>query len=378
MTRDNLSERMKFIQKSDIRKIFDHAPADAINMGLGEIQLPLPEFLLREAEKILSEKCFFYTPNAGLWELRKLVSEYYQQRVIPEDVCITVGAEEALFCTILTMIDPGDQVMIADPGFVAYEKIIRLAGGIPIFFNLDPDKSFRLDFTDFHKKISEKTRLILFSYPSNPLGTAFSRQEVDFLIEQARKHSSTLIVDEVYRELYIKEPLPSFLEDDDSAIIISGLSKSHCMTGWRLGWAVSPRTDLITAITNTHQYVTTCAPYISQKLAIKALSASGLNWIEDLRSILDNNRNQLIDVLISNFPDLAILSADSHPYLFISFGSDDRQIASLLSQKGITVIPGSVFGENGKNWIRINYALPDVLIKKVFTKLAEINNVSLS
>jgi len=153
-------------------------------------------------------------------------------------------------------------------------------------------------------------------------------------------------------------------------LIISGVSKAYCMSGWRLGWIVSPKKELIKPIISAHQYICTCAPYLSQKVAIKALSSEGEKVKENLRSLLRKDRNYLMNFLTNNLPGCKILINSSSPYLFVNFGIDDRKLCRELAEIGVIVLPGSIFGSNGKNWIRINYGLKIEDLKIALQKIS--------
>ncbi len=360
---DYFAERIKSIRKSDIRKIFDSAPSGSINLGLGEIQFPTPRIVTGYAKEVIDKGNIPYTPNAGLIELRKKVADYYHTEFC-DNVCITVGAEEALFTTLFCYLNPDDEVMLANPTFLAYKTIIEMVGGKPVYFDLDPDNNFKLIRNSFIKSITSRTKMIILNNPSNPLGICFDADETDFIIKICKEKNILILVDEVYRELFLEKRQKSFMEFDGDIIVVSSLSKSHCMTGWRLGWAVSPKKELIEPIINIHQFVCTCAPFISQKAAIKALSEEGVAEKEKIRKKLVSNRKSAVEFIEKNIPDAKILSNSSSPYLFINFCIDDILLTNDLLKEGLIVIPGSAFGSNGKNWIRISYAVEkNILIK---------------
>ncbi|MBC8384360.1 MAG: pyridoxal phosphate-dependent aminotransferase [Candidatus Cloacimonetes bacterium] len=360
-----LADRVKNVEKSVIRKIFDKTPPDAVNLGLGEIQFKTPQLLLDFAKKVINIGFIRYTQNAGVYELREKIAEYYENIVPAENVCVTVGAEEAVFNLIFCYVNPGDEVMVANPTFVAYKTILDMSNANIVYFDLDPENDFRLYKETFIRKISEKTKMIILNNPSNPLCISFTDEEMELIVERCRKFNVLVIVDEIYRELYTEKRPETFLSKLENVIVVSGISKSHCMTGWRIGWAVSKNPELIKPIITTHQYICTCAPYTAQHVAIKALSKDGMNSVDILRIQLNKNRKKFREFLDS-IPNCKILENSSAPYFFVSFGVDDFQLMENLAKTGIIVIPGSVFGSNGKNWIRMNYAVqPDILDKAI-------------
>jgi len=355
---------MKNIKKSLIRQIFDSAPKNSINLGLGEIQFPTPKIVCDYAKEILDDGNIRYTPNAGIYELREAIANYYQNTIPAENVCVTCGAEEAIYATLSCILNPEDEVLLANPCFLAYSSIIEMLNGIPVYFDLNPQQNFKLDKKSFLDGISQKTKAVLLNNPSNPLGIIFSKDEIKFILETCHKHNILIIVDEIYRELFLNEKTPSFLELTENVIVISGVSKSHCMTGWRLGWVASHQKDLIEKIITAHQYICTCAPFLSQKAAIKALSEEGMKSADEIRIKLKRNYEFLIKYFDENHIEYKTLKIASSPYFFLNFGIDDRKLSRGLLEKGVIVIPGTAFGSNGKNWIRINYGVEREILKK--------------
>jgi len=351
------ADRVYDIDISEIRKIFDKTPKDSINLGLGEIQFPTPKIFTEYAREILLDGNISYTPNAGLKVLRESIANYYENKIDYENVCVTVGAEEAVFASIFCYINPGDEVLLANPTFVAYKTILKMTGGKARYFHLDPKKKFCLDKHSFLKQITDKTKMVILTNPSNPLGITFTPEEVNFIVSICSEKNILLVVDEIYRELYIREKPATMLDLHKNSLIISGVSKAYCMTGWRLGWIVSQNRKLIKTIVSAHQYICTCAPFISQKAALKALTTDGENVKEVLRMKLLDNRNYMINFLKENLPQSKILINSSSPYLFVNFGKDDKKLCKKLAENGVIVIPGSVFGSNGNGWIRISYGL---------------------
>jgi len=340
---------MKNIKKSLIRQIFDSAPKNSINFGLGEIQFPTPKILCEYAKEILDNENIRYTSNAGLYELRESISNYYQNIISAENICVTSGSEEAIYATLTSILNPEDEVLLANPCFLAYSSIIEMLNGIPVYFDLNPQQNFMLDKKSFLNGISQKTKVVLLNNPSNPLGIIFSQNEIEFILKTCHKHNILIIVDEIYRELFLNEKTPSFLELTKNVIVISGVSKSHCMTGWRLGWVASHQKDLIEKIIATHQYICTCAPFLSQKVAVKALSVEGMKSADEIRIKLKRNYEFLINHFAENHIEYKALKKAYSPYFFVNFGIDDRKLSRDLLEKGIIVIPGTAFGSKGKN-----------------------------
>lgn len=350
------ANRITNIEKSELRQLFDKAPADTINLGLGEIQFPTPKIITESAINIIKNANIRYTPNAGLPELQKAIANYYNIK-INENICVTTGAEEAIFASLFSFINPGDEVLIANPTYIAYKTIIEMMGGVAVEFDLDPESNFEMDRSDFENKISSKTKVLLLNNPSNPTGRCFSNDEIDFMVSKCNDNNILIIVDEIYRELFIDKRPITFLNKTGKIIVISGLSKSHCMSGWRIGWTVSNDPELIKPIIISHQYICTCAPYISQEVAITALSTKGMEDQNRIRLELISNKKFVLSQFKQFLPNIFILENTSSPYLFINVKVEDIVLVNELIKDGLIVMPGKIFGSNGKHWIRLNYAI---------------------
>jgi aspartate aminotransferase len=365
------AERMRSVQKSIIRQIFEAAQGSAINLGLGEIQFDTPEFLRRYAAEIVVKENCRYTENAGLAGLRAKVASYYGNGVSAGGVCVTCGAAEAIHSCFTAFVNPGDEVMLANPTFLAYESSIRINEGIPVYYRLDSEKDFVLDKLDFAAKFSDRTRIVVINNPSNPLSKCLTIDELNYMVSICREHNVVIMSDEIYRELTYIERQPSIIDLYENSISISGLSKSFCMTGWRIGWAASKITDYIDPINVAHQYQSTCAPYLSQRVGILALSDAGQAAIKEIKDQLTANYQYITEYFAVNLPDCHYLEPDAAPYLFIKVDRDDTELAAELAVKGVIVIPGSAFGSSGRNWIRISYALNRDLLERGLDILAE-------
>jgi len=301
-------------------------------------------------------KNHYYFSSCENRELQKAITDYYNIQ-LNENVCVTTGAEEAIFASLFSFVCPGDEVLIANPTYIAYKTIIKMLGGTAIEFDLDPLSNFELNRNDFINNISSKTKVLLLNNPSNPTGRCFSEDEIDFMISKCNENNILIIADEIYRELYIDERPKTFLDEAGKIIVISGLSKSHCMSGWRVGWAVSNDPDLIKPIIVSHQYICTCAPYISQEAAITALSVEGMIAQSNIRLKLKSNREFVVRKFEQMLPDLPILNNTSSPYLFINIKVEDLALVNKLIEQGLIVMPGGIFGSNGRQWIRLNFAI---------------------
>ncbi len=353
MTR--LSSRSSALKPSAIRELFDQAPKDAINLGLGELKLSLHPFILDAGVKAVQRADITYTPNAGYPPLRAKIAEYYGSE--SENICVTCGAEEAIFVALGAIIEPGDKVLVPDPGYVAYPNLVRYYGGKPASCIFDPKNDFRLDVAALNNH--RDARAMILCNPSNPLGTAISDDERAVILDFCRENDVWLVVDEVYRELYVEARQASFAGADPRCIVVSALSKSHAMTGWRLGW-LHAELDVVRAATRIHQYAATCAPKISQDVAIEVFSDAGWQVNRELREALNRNRVLVMERL----KEMTILPNHAAPYLFAHVGGSDVDFVRDLMARGVVTVPGSAFGEMGYGWVRITYGLPFEALEK--------------
>ncbi len=340
------------MEKSIIRQIFDSAPPDSINLGLGELQFPMPEYLHSEAVKILFNENLRYTPNAGLKNSRIAVANQYSGANY-QQVVLTNGAQEALYASLKTILNPGDEIILPDPGFSAYQSIVKMLGGVAKYYKLDERHNFSLDKDSLFSQISPKTKAILINSPGNPSSTSLSENELNVIANSCRIHDLYLISDEIYSSLYLEKQAPSAHEIYDKSIIVSGLSKSHCMTGWRIGWVKAPL-EIAQEISVTHQYLTTCANYLSQRLCEYAFTQEADLYQRELRAKLRLNYRNFHDIM----SNLSPIKSDAAPYIFINILKDGYEFAKKMLEYKVIVIPGIAFSPRLANWIRISYALP--------------------
>lgn len=368
MTSDTLwteAERLQEIEISLIRQVMNNAPPDAINLALGELAFPLPNFLKQAAIKLIREGNAVYTPNAGLFTLREAVAEYYADSTTATQICICNGAEEAVYLTLLSLINPRDWLAIPDPDYPAYSAIAGMMGAKVVRLPLAEDLN-RIDWKLWESLLTPNIKALLLSTPSNPSGLCFSRPDLEHLAAICNEHNIIVIVDEIYKHLYLREPQASPDQDFNNLIRIGGLSKSHCMSGWRLGWINAPL-KIAPALIKAKQYVSTCAPWLSQKLAEIALSTEGWKHSELIRQRLARHQALALEILKdTNNP---ILAPPAGPYLMLKISGDDLAFTTMAAQKGVICVPGSAFGRVSQGWIRLNFGVVKQDLIEGFTRL---------
>ncbi|AFI29684.1 aromatic amino acid aminotransferase [Bacillus sp. A053] len=361
-----LSDYVQQIKPSGIRKFFDLAATmeGVISLGVGE-----PDFVtawnVREASILSLEQGYTsYTANAGLYSLREEISRYLSNRFdlsySPDnELIVTVGASQALDIAIRALVNPGEEVIIPEPCFVAYDALVSLAGGIPVHVHTTADKGFKATAADFEAAVTEKTKAILICSPSNPTGSVYSKEELNAIAEFAKKHDVIVLADEIYAELTYDEEFTSIAAlpgMKERTVVISGFSKAFAMTGWRLGFAAAP-SMLRDAMLKIHQYAMMCAPAMAQFAALEGLK-NGMEDVEKMKKSYRRRRNLFVESL--NEIGLSCHHPGGAFYAFPSIkstGMSSEQFAEeLLTQEKVAVVPGSVFGPSGEGYIRCSYA----------------------
>ncbi|MFN2455066.1 MAG: pyridoxal phosphate-dependent aminotransferase [Pyrinomonadaceae bacterium] len=349
--------RLRGIKKSPIRQLFDRARPNSINLGLGEPDLPTPDVIRRAAVRVITEEQNGYTTHAGLPALRERVAaDYPYLEAKQERVIITAGSQEALYLALMTLVDEGDEVLLPDPGFVAYPTIVRMAGGVPVFYNLPAKTDFQFDAEDFRRKISSRTKIVVCISPSNPTGRALSNEDLASMAKALRAAGSPYVLsDEIYRELYYTaERPPSLSEHYAKTLVINGLSKSMSMTGWRIGWLCGDE-EVIDSALVLHGYVTTCASTVSQKAALAAWTEEAAQARERARQIFQERRDYLLSLIESEL-NLRAVAPDGAFYTMIdtSAHGTSMQVAEAMLEAGVITVPGAAFGTECANFLRVS------------------------
>jgi aspartate aminotransferase len=352
-----LPRRLQGIEKSVIRQVFDRALPGSLNLGLGEPDLPTPDLIRRAAIKVITEEQNGYTSHAGLPALReKIASEYPYLEGKADRVIVTAGSQEALYLTLLSIVDDGDEVLLPNPGFVAYPTIVQMAGGKSTFYTLPSHKNFDFDIESFRRALTPRTKVVVCISPSNPTGRALSKTELSAIADALRDHGAFLISDEIYRDLYYSDERPDTASDYyDRTIVISGLSKSMSMTGWRLGWMAGDASVIQSALV-LHGYVTTCASAVSQKASLAAWTDEAEAARVGFRQIFKQRRDHLVSLINSEL-GLRAVSPDGAFYtmLDVSDYGPSMKIADAFLQERLITVPGSAFGTEGEGFLRVSF-----------------------
>ncbi|MGH9943909.1 MAG: pyridoxal phosphate-dependent aminotransferase [Pyrinomonadaceae bacterium] len=352
--------RLRGIRKSMIRQVFDRARPGSINLGLGEPDLPTPGVVRRAAARVVTEEQNGYTSHAGLPALRALVArDHPRMNLTPEDVIVTAGSQEALYLALLTLVDEGDEVLLPDPGFVAYPTIVQMAGGRARYYRLPAASGFGFDPTEFRRALTPRTRVVVVISPSNPTGRAFTAEELAQMADALKGTNAYVVSDEIYRELYYAGERPASISEFSApgrTLIISGLSKSLSMTGWRLGWLCGAP-EVVKSALVLHGYVTTCASTVSQKAAAEAAwTAEAEEARGEIRDIFRARRDFLLN-LLSDELGLRVVTPDGAFYTMVEVSRHGHSlaVAERLLEAGVITVPGAAFGKECENYLRVSF-----------------------
>lgn len=361
-----LSDKVVKMKPSGIRKFFDIVSEmpDAISLGVGEPDFDTPWVIREEGIYSLERGKTFYTSNAGLLELREAICEYMERRFHvayhPKNECLlTVGGSEGIDVALRSMINPGDEVIIPEPCFVSYVPCVDLAGGVPVRIHLKNENQFRLTKEELEAAITDKTKIVILSYPNNPTGAIMEKEDLEAIVKVIIEHDLYVISDEIYAELTYTSghvsiaSLPGMRE---RTILISGFSKTFAMTGWRLGYALGPSL-IIEQMTKIHQFAIMCAPTTSQYAAISAMKDCDKD-VEHMRESYDQRRRYLLN----EFKEMGLPCFEPKGAFYMfpcikKFGISSEEFATrLLHSQKLAVVPGDAFGECGEGFLRISYA----------------------
>jgi len=353
-----LPRRLQGVQPTLIRQIFERALPDSINFGLGEPDLPTPMFLREEAARVAVEEQNGYTNHAGLLPLREKIAEQYPHlNLQPNQICVTVGSQEAMTATFLAIVDEGDEVLIPNPSFPAYENCVNISEGVPVFYRLPAEKDFAFDIEEFKSKITAKTKAAVVISPSNPTGKILTENDLKQIAEALKDTGIYLISDEIYHDLYFTKEKPrSASEFYDKTLILDGLSKSLSMTGWRVGWLASSQTEVVKAALTIHGFLTVCTSAISQKAALLGWTEEAEKAKAEAREIYWRRGEFLIKILQE---ELGLRG--THPegafytMLDVREVGDDLEIAEKFLQNRVITVPGIAFGDEAKGFLRMSF-----------------------
>ena len=351
------AERMQYIDSSGIRKVFDLAKKlkDPINLSIGLPHFDLPEELKNAAIEAINDSHNKYTLTQGIEELRDGISQELTKRnVLDKQVLITSGVSGGIFLLFLSIFNPLDEVIISDPYFVMYKHLLRLIGVNPIYVDTYPD--FKMKPESIESSITNKTKAIILNSPSNPTGVCLSKAELQEIVSIAKKHNLLIISDEIYKHYVYDSAFTSPAEFYEDTIILDGFSKSHAMTGWRLGYAAGPK-KIIDAMTKLQQYSFVCAPSVAQQIGLKALELTCEKEIDEYRK----KRNFIYEKLKDHYE---IIKPEGAFYFFIKAPNlDGEKFDEKAIKNNLLIIPGNIFSEKNTHF-RLSFAADNTTIER--------------
>ena len=379
--RNPLSDKVVNMKPSGIRKFFDIVSEmpDAISLGVGEPDFDTPWNVREEGIYSLERGKTFYTSNAGLMELRQAICEYIDRRFqvsydAKTEALLTVGGSEGIDVALRAMINPGDEVIIPEPCYVSYVPCVELAGGVPVTISLKNENQFRLTREELESAITDKTKILILSYPNNPTGAIMEKKDLEAIVDVIIEKDIFVISDEIYAELTYNgghvsiASLPGMRE---RTIVISGFSKAFAMTGWRLGYALGPAL-IIEQMTKIHQFAIMCAPTTSQYAAVAAMRDCDKD-VQRMRESYDQRRRYLLN----EFADMGLPCFEPKGAFYVfpciqKFGMTSEEFATkLLQAKKLAVVPGDAFGDCGEGFLRISYAYSLEELKEAIGRIRE-------
>ncbi|MFK2826999.1 aminotransferase A [Bacillus sp. B190/17] len=373
-----INEQLKTIEVSGIRAIANKAAADPdiINMTLGQPDFPTPEKIKSAGKKAIDDNYTTYTHNAGLLQLRQAASEYmnrlYGLSYRPEDeVIVTIGASEAIDAAFRAILEEGSEVIIPAPVYPGYVPTITLCGAVPVYIDTR-ETGFKVTAAMIEEKLTERTRCIVLSYPSNPTGCTLDQEEIAKIAHLLKDKDIFILSDEIYSGLvYDKDhhSIASVPELREKTILINGLSKSHSMTGWRIGFVFGPA-EIAGELLKVHLFNTVCASTISQYAAIAAL-AEEIDEVAQMKVEYKRRRDYVYERAVSM--GLDVVKPESAFYLFPSIKQTNMTsldfALQLLEEAKVAVVPGSAFSELGEGYIRLSFACSMEELEEGFNRI---------
>ena len=366
-----ISRRLESIPMSGIRKMFDLAKPDSINLGLGEPDMDPPKRAVEAMAEASRAGFNKYGPTAGIMPLREAVAERYQTYGIEgENVMITPSGSTALLEVSQALIDPCDEALIPSPGFVIYGPHTTLAGGRPVEYRFT-GKDFQPDIEDIKSKITERTKVIFVNNPSNPTGSVLSGDSFRALCDIADDHGITVISDEVYDCFVYEDKHRSFLSRLDTSIVVGGFSKMMAVTGWRMGFLIADKSVMDAMV--KMQYHVCASPNMPAMYGLLAALPGIDDYLETARSVF-RKRRDLIVKRINGIDGMSIEPPKGAFYAFPSYDIDMKStdLSLRLAENGLICSPGSAFGKYGEGHLRFSYAADESKIEKGMDILADI------
>ncbi len=371
MTMVEPADRIKRIQMSGIRKMFEGAGPDDLNLGLGEPDFDPPEHVLDAYDDAIRRGENGYGPTAGLPELRAAIAEVESQhdpRITSDHVIVTAGATAALYATAQTFVSPGDEVLVPDPGFVLYGPHVELAHGTPVRYPLRADAGYEPDLDEVQELVTEETSSILVNSPGNPTGRTFDEDTVRGLVEIAEDHDLLVVSDEAYDVLTYEGEHVTFLGRSPNVLYVNTFSKRYAMTGWRLGYVVADP-ERVQVLRKMTYYMMACPPTPTQHAALAAVKGSQ-DFVDDMAEAFRARRDLMVEGF-RGIPGFKLEPPEGAFYAFprFDFEMTSEELAHHLLEAGVVTVPGSAFGPHGEGHIRLSYANDEATLEEALQRI---------
>jgi aspartate/methionine/tyrosine aminotransferase len=336
-----------------------------IHLEIGEPDFDTPAPIVNAGIEWLKKGATHYPPSPGIPELRQAIAKHLSKAhnvdLDPACVCVSPGAKMMIFSIIHSLVDPGDEVIYPAPAYPAYEAAVRMAGATPVSFRLEESREFRFDLNEVERRITPRTKIIITNSPQNPTGGVLTLNDLKGLADLARKHDLFIVSDEIYAEIFYGQPPASMLDVPDvldRLIFIHGFSKTYAMTGWRLGYSVLPRDIFPTVALFINNSVSSTATF-TQKAALEAFTKQTDEEVARMVQEFKKRRDVFVDGL-NNIRGISCLRPLGAFYLFPNvsgLGRPSKEIADrLLTEGGVSALPGTAFGSEGEGYLRFSFA----------------------
>ncbi len=359
MTHPWLAQRMTRFDASGIRKVFELGAKlkDPVNLSIGQPDFDVPEELKQSAVEAIRQGKNGYSLTQGVTAFQeRLQAEIAKKYNHPDrEVFVTSGTSGGLMLAVLTLVNPGDEVIVFDPYFVMYDALVHVAGGVPVYVDTYPD--FQIDVNRVEAALTARTKMIIVNSPANPTGAVLSAQSLCELAELAERRNVALLSDEIYCDFCYDEPFVSPAKYNPQTIVVAGFSKSHGMPGWRLGFAHGPR-EIIQQMLKLQQYSFVCAPHPLQWAGLRAVDYD----MQPVYQAYKRKRDLVVECL-RGYYEMVMPSGAFYAFPRVPWGTATEFVTQAIERFGLLIIPGGVFSRQDTHF-RISYAAPDETIQR--------------
>ena len=380
------AERMQNIGTEGAFEVLARARAleaqgkSVVHLEIGEPDFPTPDNIIEAAYGAMRSDYTHYTPAGGIMEVRQSVADFLNRRfgtdVAANEVVMVPGSKNVLLFTLLSCVEPGQEVILPDPGYPVYESLVRFIEAVPVPIRLREEKNFRMDLDELASLVTDRTRLLIVNTPQNPTGGVLTREDVEFIANLARERDLLVLADEIYSQIvYGGFEHTSLLAQPgmrERTVLLDGMSKAYAMCGWRLGYGVAPR-ELAAKMETLMINTSSCAAAFTQMAAIEAFNAPESDAaVERMVAAFQRRRDLVVDGL-NAIPGFRCARPDGAFYAFPNIegtGFDERTLADrLLNEAGVAVLPGTAFGEGGKGYLRLAYTQSEASLEDALGRI---------